>query len=48
VADSGGTIHVSLHKLDTFTSRYGFKISTSKTNTMVLKEEIQFDVNCDK
>jgi hypothetical protein len=34
VADSEDALQISIHKLQTFSSKYGLNISTSKTKTM--------------
>jgi hypothetical protein len=41
VVDSEDALQISIHKLETVTSKYGLKISKSKTKQWVLKEEIQ-------
>jgi len=38
VTDSGNTLQISVHKLETFTSKYELKISTSKMKGMAFKE----------
>jgi len=38
VAESEDAQQISIHKLETVTSKYGLKISTSKMKTMAFKE----------
>jgi hypothetical protein len=37
VADSEDALHISVHKLETATSKYGLKISKMKTKTTAFK-----------
>jgi hypothetical protein len=37
VVDSEDALQISIHKLETFSSKYGLKISKSKTKTMAFK-----------
>jgi hypothetical protein len=37
MADSEDALQISVHKLETVTSKYGLKISTSKTQTIAYK-----------
>jgi len=41
VADSEDALQISLHKLETVTSKYGIKVETSVRKQWILKEGIQ-------
>jgi CTP:phosphocholine cytidylyltransferase-like protein len=41
VVDSEDALQISIHNLETVTSKYRSKISKSKTKQWLLKEEIQ-------
>jgi len=44
VADSADALQISIHKLETVTTKRGVKISRAKQQQWLLKEEIQWEV----